>query len=116
MQQRRINACVRLPTDRPLQPPMIKQLQSIPTDAEVVGYQTRPESANLEVSLSPSRPTIQTSDPSIIQDLINHDSGELLGFEPNLERAFEIAYAEVTSESPNNKNLTYKWPQIPALI
>jgi len=37
MQQRRINACVRLPADHPLQPPMIEPLQSIPVDAEVVG-------------------------------------------------------------------------------
>jgi len=37
MQQRRINVCVRLPINHPLQPPMIEPLQSIPVDAEVVG-------------------------------------------------------------------------------
>jgi len=72
MQQRRINACGRLPADHLLQQPMIKPLQSIPADAEVVGDQTGPESANHEVSLSPSKPTTQTSDPSVIQNLINH--------------------------------------------
>jgi len=79
---------------------MIEPLQSIPADAEVVGDQTGHESANLEVSLSPSKPTTQTSDPSVIQDLINHYSSELPGFEPHLERAFEIASGKVTSESP----------------
>jgi len=67
---------------------MIEPLQSITTDAEVVGEPTGPESTNHELSLSPSKPTTQTSDPSVIQDLINQYSGELPGFEPNLERAF----------------------------
>jgi len=80
MQQRRINACARLPADHPLQPPMIEPLQSILADVEVVGDQTGPESANHEVSVSPPKPTTQTSDPSVIQDLINHYSGELPGF------------------------------------
>jgi len=79
---------------------MIEPLQSIPADAEVVGDQTGPESASQEVSVSPPKPTTQTSDPSVIQDLINHYSGELPGFEPNLERASELAYDEVTSKSP----------------
>ena len=39
----------------------------------------------------------QTSDSSVIQDLINHYSGELPGFEPNLEKASELAYDEVIS-------------------
>jgi len=34
MQQRKINACVRLPVDHPLQPPMIEPLQFVPADAE----------------------------------------------------------------------------------
>jgi len=96
MQQRRFNACARLPVDHPLQPLMIETLQSIPDDAKVVGEPTWPESANHEVSLSPSKPTTQTSDPSVIQDLINHYSGEIA----SSERASEIASGEVTSESP----------------
>jgi len=103
MQQRRINAYARLPADHPLQPPMIEPLQSIHVDAKVVGEPTRPVSANHEVSLSPLKLTTQTSDPSVIQDLINHCSGELPGFEPNLERASEIASGEVTSESPQRQ-------------
>jgi len=103
MQQRRINACVRLPADHPLQSPMIEPLQSIPADAEVIGDQTRPESANHEVSLSPSKPTTPASDPFVIQDLINHYSGELPSFEPNLQKASEIASGEITSESPQQQ-------------
>jgi len=100
IQQRRINACVRLPADHPLQPPMIEPLQSIPADADDIGDQTGTKSANHEVSLSLPKPTTQTNDPFDIQDLINHYSGELPGFEPNLERASELASDEVTSESP----------------
>jgi len=37
--------------------------------------------------------------------MINHYSGELLSFEPNLEKASELAYNEVTSESPQIPNL-----------
>jgi len=103
MQQTRINPCVRLPVDHPLLPPMIEPLQSIPADAEVVGEPTGPEYANHEVSLPPSKPTTQISDPSVIQDLINHYSGELPGFEPNLEKSSEIASGEVTSESPQQQ-------------
>jgi len=66
MAQRRINACARLLANHPLQPPMIKPLQSISVDAEVVGEPTGPESANHEVSLSPSKPITQSSDPSVI--------------------------------------------------
>jgi len=36
MSRMRVDVCARLPTDHPLQPPMIECLQSIPTDAEGV--------------------------------------------------------------------------------
>jgi len=32
-QQRRINACINLPADHPIQPPMIEHIQSVPADA-----------------------------------------------------------------------------------
>jgi len=80
MTQRRINACARLPVNHPLQPPMIEPLQFIHGNVEVIDEQIGHESANHEVSLSPSKPTTQTSDPSVIQDLINHYSSELPGF------------------------------------
>jgi len=63
MEKRRIHACAGLPTDHPLQPPIIKPLQFIPADAEFVDEQTWPESVNHEASISPSKPTTQTSAP-----------------------------------------------------
>jgi len=95
MQQRRINACVRLPVDHPLQPPMIEPIQFVPVDAEGVDDHTGSESANIDVSLSPSKTTIETNEPAVIQGLINHYSGELPGYEINLERASDIASDEV---------------------
>jgi len=99
MQQRRINACVRLPADHPLQPPMIEPIEFVSADAEGVDDHTGSESANIEVSLSPSKPTTETNEPSIIQGLINHYSGELPSYETNLERASDLASDEVITES-----------------
>jgi len=107
MQQRRINACVRLPADYPPQPPMIEPLQSIPADVEVVGDQTGPKSANHEVSVSLPKPTTQTFEPSVLDNLVNHYSRELPGYETSLEKASELASDEVISECPQQ---TYKWP------
>ena len=103
MSQMRVDVCKGLPANHLFQHPMIEPLQSIPADAEVIGDQTRPESANHEVSLSPSKPTTPASDPFVIQDLINHYSGELPSFEPNLQKASEIASGEITSESPQQQ-------------
>jgi len=110
MQQRRINACVRLHVDHPLQPPMIEHIQFVPADAEGVNDHIRSESANIDVSLSPTKTTTETHEPSVIQGLINHYSRELPGYETNLERASDLASDEVMTESPNNKHLTQKWP------
>jgi len=84
MQQTRINACKNLPVDHPLQPPVIETIQSIPADAEGVYDHTGTYIANIDVSSSkPNSPTqttqtsTKTSEPSIIQNLVNHYSGEL---------------------------------------
>jgi len=105
MQQRRINACVRLPADHPLQPLMIEPIQFVAADAEGVDDHTGSESANIDVSLSPSQTTTKTNEPSIIQGLINHYSGELPGYETNLERASDLAFDEVMTESPQQQAL-----------
>jgi len=102
MQQRRIDACVRLPDDHPLQPSMIEPIQLVPADAEGVNDQTGSESANIDVSSSPMQ-TTETHEPSIIQGLINHYSGELPGYETNLEKASDIASDEVMTESPQKQ-------------
>jgi len=75
MQQRRIDACKNLPVNHPLQPPMIEPIQFVPADAEVAVDYTGSDSANIKVSSShPNSPTqtTQTSEPSIIKDLMNH--------------------------------------------
>ena len=60
-------------------------------------------SANIDVSLSFSKRTTQTNEPSIIQGLINHYSRELPGYETNLERASDLAFIEVMTESPQQQ-------------
>jgi len=106
MQQRRIDVCKILPVDHPLQPPMINPIQFVPADAEGVDDHTGTNIANIDVSssqpISPNQ-TTQTSDPSIIQNLVNHYSGELPGYESKLEKAADIASDEVMTESPHQQ-------------
>jgi hypothetical protein len=99
--QMRFNVCARLPADHPFQPPMIEPLQSIPTDAENLGELAVPVSGNHESSSSSHpKPTTHTLEPSVLENLINHYSGELPGVEPNLEKASKVAYSEVALEKP----------------
>jgi len=99
LSQMRVDVCSRLPADHPFQPTMIEPLQSIPTNVEVVGEPAVSESANLSESSHPT-PTTQASEPSVLDDLVNHYSGELPGYEPNLEKASEVVSDGVTLESP----------------
>ena len=106
MQQTRTYACVRLPANHPLQPPMIEPIQFGPTNAEGAVDHTGSESANIDVSSShPNSPTqtTETHEPSISQGLINHYSGELPDYESNLEKASDIASTEVMTESPHQQ-------------
>ena len=114
--QMRLDIFSRRPAEHPFQPPFIQPLQTIPADAEFVKEQAVPEPNIPETSSSQPQSSSQTSDPSVLQDLANHYQAELPSFEPNLERASEIASDEVVSESPQQQNLTYKWPQTPVLI
>jgi len=85
---------------------MIELIQSIPADAESAVDYTRYDSANINVSSSyPNSPiqTTETHEPSIIQDLMNHYSGELPGYESNIEKASDIASDEVMAESPHQQ-------------
>jgi len=54
LQQRRIDACIHLPVDHPLQPPMIEPIQSLPADAEGADDHTGSDIANIDVSSSNS--------------------------------------------------------------
>jgi len=103
MSQMRLDVCARLLANHHFQPPVMEPLQSIPVDAEVVGEPAGPESANLEESSSYPILTTQTSEQSVLDELANHYSGELPGFEPNQERASEAASDEVTLESPQQQ-------------
>jgi len=102
MSQMRVDVCARLPIDHPLQPPMIECIQSIPTDAEGVDEPPGSESANISTSSHPNS-TTQTPEPSVLDDLVNHYSGELPSYEPNLEKASEVASDVVASESPQQQ-------------
>jgi len=102
LKQRRIDACIHLPVDHPLQPPMIEPIQSFPSDAEGVDDHTGTNIANIDVSSSKPNSPIQTtqtstetSEPSIIQNLVNHYSGELSEYESNQDKSSNIASDEV---------------------
>jgi len=82
---------------------MIEPLQFLSTDAEGVDDHTESDSANIEVSLSPFKTTTQTNEPFVIQSMINHYLGELLGYETNLERVSNLASDEVMTESPQQQ-------------
>jgi len=105
LQQRRIDACKNLPADHPLQPPVIEPIQSIPADAEGADDHTETDSANINVpSPHPTSPTLtipttEISELSIIQNLVDHYSGELPEYKSNLEKASDIASDEVMTES-----------------
>jgi len=106
LQQRRIDACIQLPADHPLQPPVIEAIQSILADAEGAYDHTGTNSANINVSsphpTSPKQTTqtsTETSEPSIIQNLVDHYSCELPEYESNQDKASDIASDEVLTES-----------------
>ena len=98
-----IEVCSKLPVNHPLQPPFIQPLQTIPVDAEVESEQAVLEPNILERSSSLPQPTTQTSDPSVLEELINHYEGELPGYRPNSEIAFEIAFDEFVLEDPQQQ-------------
>jgi len=81
---------------------MIEPIQSLHADAEGVDEPAVSESANLFESSHP-KPTTQTTEPSVLDDLVNHYSGELPGYEPTQEKASKVASDGVTLESPQQQ-------------
>jgi len=85
---------------------MIDPIQFVPADAEGVDDHTGTNIANIDVSSSQpisqtqTTQTTQTSEPSIIQNFVNHYSGELPEYDTNLEKSSDIASDEVMTESP----------------
>ena len=104
MQQMRIDACKNLPSDHPLQPPMIDPIQSIPAAAEGEGDCVGTDLANTIVSSStPNSPTTKTTEiteQSIIPNLESHYSGELPEYVSNSQIASDIASDEVMTDCP----------------
>jgi hypothetical protein len=101
MSQMKANFCNRLPANHLLKPPMIEPISVIPADAEFLNEHIGSESSNpnVESSSHPSS-TNQTPETSVLDNLVNHYSGELPGVEPNSQRASEVASMEVALESP----------------
>ena len=104
MQQRRIDPCMHLHADHPLQPPVIELIQFVPAAAEGgsdhVGTDLTSETI---VSSKPNSPTTQNIDileSSIISNLEIHYSGELLKYLSNSQIAFDLASDEVMTECP----------------
>jgi hypothetical protein len=89
----RLGLCKNLSADHWFILEFAKPLQMIPADEQFEGEQAEQTSDNLEATSTSSqpKPTIQTSDPSVLEDLSNHYKGELPGFQPNLEKASETA-------------------------
>jgi hypothetical protein len=109
----RFKFCERLPADHPFQPPMIEPLSFVPADADVIGEHVGSESANIsESSSSHPTPMNQTLEPSILENLVSHYSGELPGVEPNSEKASEITSMEVVLEEPPQQQPAQR-PQSP---
>jgi len=86
------------------QPPVIKPLNFAPVDAEVIREQVGSESVNIDESSAPQpKSPTKSSEPSVLENLVNHYSGELPGVESNLEKASEVASSEVALESPQQQ-------------
>jgi len=86
---------------------MVEPIQSIPADVEGAIDYTGTNYANIDVSSSKpnsqtqtTQTSIETSKPSIIQNLVNHYLGELPEYETNEDKASDIASDEVMTESP----------------
>jgi len=114
LQQRRIDACKNLPVDHPLQPPIIEPIQFVPADAEGADDHTGTDISYIDVSSSQpisQTQTAETSEPSIIQNLVNHYPGKLPEYESNQEKASDIASDEVMTERPQqhepNQEMSY---------
>ncbi|RHN40783.1 hypothetical protein MtrunA17_Chr8g0358601 [Medicago truncatula] len=79
MFEMRNKVCERLHADHPFQPPMIKPLSFVRADADVVNESEVPKHVNIIESSSHPSSTNQTSETSVLENLVNHCSGELPG-------------------------------------
>ena len=116
MSQMRIYICNKLPIDHPLQPHMVEPLNIAPADAEgfdepagsasattATSSQNQTETNTCEPSNFQPKSTTKQSEPNVLDQLVNHYSGELLEVESELQKASEVAFDEVASESPQQQ-------------
>ena len=116
MSQVRIDICNKLPANHPLQPPMVEPLNIAPADAEgsdepagsvsattTTSTQTKTQTNTCEPSNSQPKSLIKQPEPNILDQLVNHYSGELPEVEYELQKASKIAFDEVASESPQQQ-------------
>ena len=92
--QMRVDLCNKLPTDHPLQPPIIEPLNVAPTDT----YTSTSTHSNQPSNSQPKSPT-KTTEPNVLDQLVSHYFGELPEVASELQKAFEVASDEVASES-----------------
>jgi len=104
MAQMRIDVCERLHVNHPFQPPFIQPLQTIPADAKFESEHVEPDSdIPVTTTSSQPKPTTQTSDPSVLEELANHYKGESPKFKPNSETASAIVSDISVSKSPQQQ-------------
>jgi len=71
-------------SSHPFQPPVIKPLNFAPAHEEIIGEQVGSKSANIDESSSPQpKSPTKSLEPSVLENLVNHYSGELPGVESN---------------------------------
>jgi len=76
----RLGLCKNLPADHWFIPKFARPLQAIaPSESD----QTASDNPEATTSSSQPQPSTQTSDPSLLEELVNHYQRELPGFRPN---------------------------------
>jgi len=103
LSEMRIDACQNLSVNHPLQPPYIQSLQTIHVEKQFEELPAGPTFDNPETTSSQPQPSTHTCDSCVLDELSNHYKGELPGFKPNSEEAFEIAPDRVVSKSPQHQ-------------
>ena len=90
-------------SSHPNQPSVIKPINFAPADAETIGEQVGSESANLVETSSPQpKSPSKSSEPSVLDHLVNHYSGELPSVESELEKAYEVIVTQFVAFSSSN--------------
>ena len=113
MSQMRVDICNKLSSNHPLQPPIVEPLNVAPADAEgfdepagsvsATFAQTQTQTETCEPSDPKPKSPTQLSKTNVLDQLVSHYSGELPEVESELQKASEVAFDEVASESPQQQ-------------